>query len=129
MVRFQDIHVFSFLTIPWFTKSVTPWWVIVHETGCIYEYKFWTTTHYVTKLSQLIHINKGNNFQESLEQFGWLGLNSSSFSIQRPAPLTQQTVMLRFQCFIFIFEKVYKGHLKMVNVKYWKWPGLAKLWF
>ena len=89
MVRFQDIHVFSFLTIPWFTKSVTSWWVIVHETGCIYEYKFWTTTHYVTKLSQLIHINKGINFQESLEQLGWLGLNSSSFSIQHPAPITQ----------------------------------------
>ena len=40
----RDIQVF-FLTIPWFTKSVTAWWVLVHETGCIFEYTFWTTTH------------------------------------------------------------------------------------
>ena len=52
----QDIQVFVVLTIPWFTKSV-------HETRCIFEYIFWTTTHKVTKLSQLIDINKGNNFQ------------------------------------------------------------------
>ena len=26
----------TFLTIPWFTKSVTPWWVLVHETWCIF---------------------------------------------------------------------------------------------
>ena len=24
---------------------------IVHETGCIFEYIFWTTIHYVTKLA------------------------------------------------------------------------------
>ena len=45
IVRFQDIQVFVFLTIPWFTKSVTSWWVSVHKTGCIFEYIFWTTTH------------------------------------------------------------------------------------
>ena len=33
----QDIHVLAFLTIPWFTKSVTSWWVLVHETGCIFQ--------------------------------------------------------------------------------------------
>ena len=26
-----------FLTIPWFTKSVTSWWVLVYETGCIFQ--------------------------------------------------------------------------------------------
>ena len=36
---------------------------ISHETGCIFEYIFWTTTHEVTKRSQLIDIRKGNNFQ------------------------------------------------------------------
>ena len=35
----------------------------------------------VTKLSQLTDINKGNNFQESFEQFGGLELSSRSFSI------------------------------------------------
>ena len=32
MFRSRDIQVFVFLTIPWFTKSVTSWWVLVHET-------------------------------------------------------------------------------------------------
>ena len=64
MFHSQDIYVFVFSTIPWFTKSVTSWWILVHEAGCIYEYIFWTKTHSVTKLGQLIDINKGNNFQE-----------------------------------------------------------------
>ena len=32
MFRSQDIQVFVFLTILWFIKSVTSWWVLVHET-------------------------------------------------------------------------------------------------
>ena len=38
MFRSQDIQVFVFLTIPWFTKSVASRWV--HETRCIFEYIF-----------------------------------------------------------------------------------------
>ena len=34
----QNIQVFVFLTSPWFTKSVALWAVLVHETGCIFEY-------------------------------------------------------------------------------------------
>ena len=36
--------------------------------------------------------------------------------------------MSRFQCFIF-FEKVNKGHAKMVNVDHQKWPDLSILSF
>ena len=32
----QDIKVFVFLTIQWFTKSVTSWWVLVHKMGSIF---------------------------------------------------------------------------------------------
>ena len=42
---------------------------------------FWTTTDLVTKLGQLIDINKSNNFQESFQQFGGLELSSRFFSI------------------------------------------------
>ena len=56
-----------FKTIQWFAKSVTSWWVLVHETGCIFEYIFWNTTHKITKLDQLLDISKDNNFQESFE--------------------------------------------------------------
>ena len=45
MFHSQDIQVFVLLTIPWFTKSVASWGVLVHKTGCIFEYIFWTTTH------------------------------------------------------------------------------------
>ena len=69
MYRCQDIQVLIFSTIPWFTKSVTAWWILVHETECIFEYIFWTTTHLVTKLGQMIDINKGNSFKEAFEQF------------------------------------------------------------
>ena len=44
MFRSQDIQVFVFLTIPSFTKSVTSW-ALVQETGRIFEYIFWATTH------------------------------------------------------------------------------------
>ena len=70
----------SFLTIPLSTKSVTSRWVLVHETRCIFEYIFWTTNHEVTTLGQLTDISKYNNFQQSFEQFGRLGLDSRSFS-------------------------------------------------
>ena len=63
MFRSQDIQVFVFLTISWFTKSVTSGWVLVHETRCISEYIFWTTTHEDTELGQMIDISKGDNFQ------------------------------------------------------------------
>ena len=40
-----------------------------------------SSTHQATKLGQLIDISKENNFQESFEQFGRLGLRSRSFTI------------------------------------------------
>ena len=49
--------------------------------GAFFEYIFWTTIYEVTKYGQLMHISKGNNFQESFEYFGELGLGSRSFSI------------------------------------------------
>ena len=74
----QDVRVFVFLTIPWFTKSTKSRWVLVHKTVCIFECIFWTISHLVIKLAQLVDINKGNNTGESFEQFGGLGLSSRS---------------------------------------------------
>ena len=88
MFHSQDIPAFVFLTMPWFTKSVMPWWVLEHETKSIFEYVFWATTYKVTKLGRLIDISKNNNFLESFEQLGELWLGSKSFWIWRPAPIT-----------------------------------------
>ena len=43
--RSQGIQVFVFLIIPWFTRSMTSWWVLVNKALWIFEYIFWTTTH------------------------------------------------------------------------------------
>ena len=59
MFRFRDGQVFVFVTISWFTEALTSRWVSVHETRCIFEYIFWTSTNKLTKLDQLIDINKG----------------------------------------------------------------------
>ena len=93
-----------FLTISWFTKSVMSWWVSVHETVCIFECIFWTTTHQVTKLGQLIDISDGNNSQKSFAQFGGLGLSSRFFSSSRYI-LDGRT----HYCFISIFAKLKFG--------------------
>ena len=42
---------------------------------------FWTTTHNVNILGQLIDISKGNTFQGSFEQFEGQGVSSRAFSI------------------------------------------------
>ena len=63
MFRSQDIQGFVFLTILWFTESVSSRWVLVYEGRYIFEYISWTTTLEVTKLGELIDISKGNNFQ------------------------------------------------------------------
>ena len=89
MFHSQDIEVFVFLTTPWFNKSVTSWWVLAHETRCIFDYIFWTTTHQVIKLRQSKDISKGNNFLESLKQFGGLELDSRVSLIKQPVQITQ----------------------------------------
>ena len=45
IIRSQYIQFFVILIIPWFTRSVTSLWVLVHETRYIFKYIFWTTTH------------------------------------------------------------------------------------
>ena len=113
----QDIQVFVFLTIPWRTNSVTSWWILVHEAGCIFDYILWTTTHQVTKLGQLIDINKENNFPEFFEQFGGLGQSSRFFFNLATWSNYSITNYVKIPVFRF-FVKVNKGRLKMVNVNY-----------
>ena len=45
-------------------------------------------------------MNRGNNFHESFEQFGGLGLSSRSFSIYQPGPV------------FYFFEKVHNEIIK-----------------
>ena len=115
MFRSQGIQVFLFLTIPWFTKSVTSRWVLVHETRCIFEYIFWTKNDEATKLDQLIDISKDNNFQWSLERFGRLGARFQVLFNLATSPNYSITKHANIPVFHF-FEKVNKQQLKMIYV-------------
>ena len=88
------------------TKSVTSWWVLIHETVCLFEYIFWTTTHEVTKLGQVIDISKANNFQEFFKHLRGLGLSSRSCSIYLPTCCNYSTAnYVKISVFHF-FEEV-----------------------
>ena len=116
MFHFQDIQVIVFLNIPLFTKSMTSWWVLVHETGYIFEYIFWTATHWVTKRGQLIDINKGNGFQEFFEQFGGRATFQVLFNL---AACSKYLITNYIKIPVFdLFEKVNKGQLKRANFNY-----------
>ena len=73
----QDIQFFVFLTIPWFNIFVMSWGVLI-TWDRIFEPHFIKSP---TKFGELIYINRVNDFQESLEQYGGLGLSSRFFSI------------------------------------------------
>ena len=135
MFRSQDIQVF--LTIPWFTKSMTSRWVLVHEIRCIFEYNFWTTTHEVTKLGQLIDINKCNNCQYSFEQFGGQGLDPGPFNLAT-CPNYSITKYVKMPVFHFLKRgikdkwKLYISTIKNGQIllychfnKIIKWPGTS----
>ena len=110
----QDIQVFVFLTIPWFSEFVRSRWFLIHETRYVFEYIFWTTTHEVTKRGQLIDISKGNNF---LVIFWTIWRTGTRFQVLfhlRTCCNYTITNYVKIPVFSF-FEKVNKGQSKMVN--------------
>ena len=118
MFSSQDIQVFVFPTIPRFAKSLMSWWVLEHETRCICECIFWTTTHEVTKLGQLIDISKCNNFQCIIFLTIWrTGARFQVIFNLATCPNYSITKYVKIPVFHF-FEKVNKGQLKMVYVNH-----------
>ena len=63
----------------------------------------------------MIDLNKCNNFLESFEQFGRLGLSSRSFSIEQPASITKQPCQ---DSIVWFFWRGKQGTIKLVNVNY-----------
>ena len=115
--RSQDIQLFLFLTIQWFTKSVTSRWMLVYETGCIFEYVFWTTTRQVAKLGQLIDINKEKRFRNHLNNLEDWGRVPGPFRFSNLHQFLNSQ-LCQDSSVSFFFEKVNEGHLKTVNVNY-----------
>ena len=117
MFHSQDIQVFVFLTIPLFTKSVTSWWVLVHDTGHTFEYIFWTKTHWDTKLGQLINTNKGNNLQEI---FRTIWKTGAKFQVLYNLATSSNYLITNYVKIpvLHFFEKANKGHLKLLNLNH-----------
>ena len=122
MFCFQDTQVFVFLTIPWFTKSLTSWWILVHKTGCILNISFEPQLTKSPNLANWQILTRAIIFRNCLTiwRLGPFHLATcSNYSI---------TSYDQIPVFHY-FEKVNKGHLKMVNVKYEKWPDFTILLF
>ena len=118
----QDIPVFLFLTIPWFTKSVTSWWVLVHETGCIFEYllNHNSVTHQTWSIDRC---KLGQYFSEIFRTIWKTGakfqalFNSatcSNYSINNCV----KCCFLVLYMFLKGWKSVNKGQLKMISMNY-----------
>ena len=111
MFHSLDIQVFVFLIIPWFTKSVMLWWGLVHETGGIFEYKFWSTTHWATKLGQSKELNKAIIFRNLLNNLEDWDKFQVLFNLETCSiySITNYVTIPGFHIYIYIFfEKVNK---------------------
>ena len=115
--RSQDIQVFVFLAIPRFRKSVTPWWVLVYETGCI----FWI---YLLNHNSLTHqtwsIDRWKQEKYFSETFLTIWRTGVMFqALFNLATCSNYSIINYVKIPVFhFFEKVNKWHLKMVNVNY-----------
>ena len=115
MFRSQNIQVFVFLTMPWFTKFVTSWWVLVHETGC----NFWI---YLLNHNLLSHqtwpIDRDKQGQKSSGIIWTIWRTGAKFQVLFHIVscshylITNHLKVPRFD----FFEKANKVQLKMVNV-------------
>ena len=117
MLHSWDIQAFVFLIIPWSTKSVTSWWVIVHVTGYIYEdnllhhnsltHQTWSNDRY----------KQGEYFSETFWIIWMTGTKFCVFFNLATCFNYSITDYVKFPMFHF-FERVNKREVKMVNTNY-----------
>ena len=114
MFHSQDNQVFVFLTISWFSKSVTSRWVLVHETRCIFEYIFWTKAH---KTWSIDSYKQGQKFSGIFSPIWRTGPGFQVLFNLATCSNSSITNYVRIPVFHF-FERVNKGQLKMLNANY-----------
>ena len=116
MFRSQDIQVIIFLTTPWFSKSVTSWWVStwdrVHFLICLLNHsslnhQTWSTDRY----------KQGQYFSEIFWTIWRTGAKFQALFNLTTCSNYSMTNYVKFPVFHF-FEMVNKGELKMVNINY-----------
>ena len=112
----RDIQVFVLLTIPWFTKYVTSR-VLVHETGWIFEYTFWNTTHYPQQTWSIDRCKQGQYFSEIFWLIWRFVVEFQALTKLATCSNYLLTNYVKFSVF-HSFEKVNKGELKIANINY-----------
>ena len=102
----QDIQVFVFLTIPWFTKSVTSRWVLVHEKVhfliCLLNHKSWR--HQTWPVDSWTVISTFSNFVPN---------KLVTFNDKEDPPWKTQKLKEKIKW----KHKVYRDYLKMVKLR------------
>ena len=114
--RSRGIQVFVFLTIPWFTKSLTLWWVLRSTWDRLH---FWI---YLLNRNSLTHqtwsIDRCKQGQYFFETFWTIWKTGAKFqALFNLATCSNYSITnyVKFPVFHF-FERVNKGGLKMVNI-------------
>ena len=77
MLRYQNIQVFVFFTMPWFTKFVASWWVLVYDTGLHFWIFFYLGKVNVGKTLILLMWNWMGLFLKKYDLWTWLSFSSS----------------------------------------------------
>ena len=114
--RSQDIQTFAFLTIPWFSKSVTSWRVLDMTQGAILIISF---EPQLINPPNLVNdrYKQGQYFSET---FWTICRTGDKFEIFFSLAMCSNywiTKYVKIPVFHF-FEKVNKGQLKIVNLNY-----------
>ena len=107
----QDIQVFVFLTIPWFTKSVMSQWVLVHKTTLLNQSTWSCQTWSVDRY------NQGQWFSVIFWTIWRAGARLQVLFHLATCPNYSTTKYVKAPVFYF-FEKVNKGQMKMVYVNH-----------
>ena len=118
MFHSQNIQffVFLFLTIIWFRKSVTSFWVLVHEAGCIFfKYIFWTSLSHQTWI-----IDRYKPGQPLQGIFWTIWRTGAKFQFFLNLATCSSKLLNNQCCQDSRFEKVKKRQLKIENVNYSK---------
>ena len=111
----QDIQVLVFLTIPWFTKSVISWWVLVHVTvHLIYLLNYNSLKQQTWSIGRY---KQGQYISEIFWMIWRTGAKFKTFSNLVTCFNYSINNHVKFPLFHF-FQRMNKGELKMVNINY-----------
>ena len=116
MFRSRDIQVFVYLTVSWFTKSVTSWWVLSHDR--VHSWTYLLNHNSLTRQTWLIDRYKQGQYLFEIFWTIW-GTWAKFQALFKLATYSNYSVTnyVKFTVFHFL-ENVNERELKIVNISY-----------